>query len=146
MPKLHKMRSLLWMLIFAATLMSWLVHQPLLAADRQQTTDTAGATTYVVQAGDTLSAIARRFDTTVAALMALNNLANPNVIDVGQTLIIRAADEATPTPGSTVPEATPTQTATSTLAATAVTTPTITATPGRWSPKPATACGKHCCR
>lgn len=130
MSKFHKMRSLVLMLIFVTTLMSWLVQQPLFAAVRQQTTATDAATTYVVQAGDTLSSIARRFETTVAALMELNNLTNPNVIYVGQTLLIRA-EEATPTPGSTVPEATPTQTATSTLAATAtaVTTPTLTATP-----------------
>jgi len=122
MPKFHKMRSIVLMLIFVTTLMSWLVQQPLFAAVRQQTTATDAATTYVVQAGDTLSSIARRFETTVAVLMELNNLTNPNVIYVGQTLLIRA-EEATPTPGSTVPEATPTQTAT------AVTTPTIMATP-----------------
>jgi Immunoglobulin-like domain of bacterial spore germination/LysM domain len=131
MPKFHKMRSLLFMLIFVAALMSWLVQQPLFAAGRQQTTATDTAVTYVVQAGDTLSSIARRFETTVAALIGLNNLPNADVIYVGQTLFIRAAEEATPTPGSTVPEATPTATATATLAATAtaVTTPTLTATP-----------------
>ena len=42
--------------------------------------------TYVVQAGDTLSAIALRFGTTVAVLCQLNNISNPNYIYVGQVL------------------------------------------------------------
>jgi peptidoglycan endopeptidase LytE len=46
---------------------------------------------YVVQPGDTLSAIAARFGTTVAALAAANGLANPNRIRVGQTLRVPAA-------------------------------------------------------
>lgn len=46
------------------------------------------STTYVVQAGDTLGAIAARFKTTVAALVKANNITNPNVIQVGQNLII----------------------------------------------------------
>lgn len=44
--------------------------------------------TYVVRAGDSLLAIARRYNTTVPALMAANNLSNPDVIFVGQTLTI----------------------------------------------------------
>lgn len=45
-------------------------------------------TYYVVQPGDTLSAIARRYGTTVAALVSANRLANPNHIYVGQRLVI----------------------------------------------------------
>lgn len=44
--------------------------------------------TYTVQTGDTLFAIAQRFDTTVEALVRENNIANPNVIFVGQVLTI----------------------------------------------------------
>jgi hypothetical protein len=44
--------------------------------------------TYKVRAGDTLSAIAVRFGTTVAAISALNNVANPSLIRVGQVLRI----------------------------------------------------------
>ena len=44
--------------------------------------------TYVVQAGDTLSGIAARFGTTVANLVSINNISNPNLIYVGQVLII----------------------------------------------------------
>ncbi|MFN8473141.1 MAG: LysM peptidoglycan-binding domain-containing protein [Anaerolineae bacterium] len=41
---------------------------------------------YIVKPGDTLSAIALRFNTTVYALARANNLANPNAIYVGQVL------------------------------------------------------------
>lgn len=44
--------------------------------------------TYVVQAGDTLYSIARRYGTTYWAIVMANNLANPNVIYVGQQLVI----------------------------------------------------------
>jgi len=45
-----------------------------------------GGNTYVVQPGDTLYSIAVRFGTTVQALMVANNLSNPHLIYVGQTL------------------------------------------------------------
>ncbi|OAI41288.1 hypothetical protein AYO38_04035 [bacterium SCGC AG-212-C10] len=51
-----------------------------------------GSTTYVVKAGDTLFSIAKRFDTTVGVLMVANRLANRNVIQLGQTLIIPDAN------------------------------------------------------
>ncbi len=44
--------------------------------------------TYVVARGDTLGAIARRYNTTVGALVQANGIANPNLIAVGQTLTI----------------------------------------------------------
>ncbi|MDR3178681.1 MAG: LysM peptidoglycan-binding domain-containing protein [Oscillospiraceae bacterium] len=44
-------------------------------------------TTYVVQSGDNLWAIARRFNTTVDAIKALNNLTSNN-LDIGQVLKI----------------------------------------------------------
>ncbi len=47
---------------------------------------TAGAETYAVRPGDTLSGIAARFGTTAAALAAQNGLANPELIYVGQVL------------------------------------------------------------
>lgn len=43
---------------------------------------------YVVQRGDTLSAIARAYGVSVKTLAAYNGLANPNRIYVGQTLYI----------------------------------------------------------
>lgn len=55
--------------------------------------------TYIVQAGDTLSSIARQFNTTVGALIQLNGIANPNTIFVGQALNLpgTGGTEATPT-------------------------------------------------
>lgn len=44
--------------------------------------------TYTVQKGDTLGGIAKRFQTTVRALAERNNIANPNLIHVGQELVI----------------------------------------------------------
>ena len=44
--------------------------------------------TYTVVAGDTLYAIALRFDTTVAAIAQANQIANVDLIYAGQTLII----------------------------------------------------------
>ena len=43
-------------------------------------------TTYVVKSGDTLSGIAARFGTTVADLVSLNDISNPNLIYAGQVL------------------------------------------------------------
>lgn len=47
-----------------------------------------GGMGYVVQFGDTLSSIGRQYGVTVAALMRANDIANPNLIYVGQWLII----------------------------------------------------------
>lgn len=47
-----------------------------------------GRRTYTVRSGDTLSAIARQFDTTIEALARANDIADPNVIDIGQELVI----------------------------------------------------------
>jgi LysM repeat protein len=44
--------------------------------------------TYVVQRGDTLLTISLRFNRSVQAIAAANNIANPNRIFVGQTLVI----------------------------------------------------------
>jgi LysM repeat protein len=52
------------------------------------TVPTVAARTYVVKAGETLSQIADRFGTTVAALEAANRLSDPNSIQIGQQLII----------------------------------------------------------
>ena len=44
--------------------------------------------TYIVEPGDNLTLIAGRFETTVAALVELNGIANPNLLSIGQELII----------------------------------------------------------
>ena len=46
------------------------------------------AATYRVQPGDTLTAIAARFGTSLASLVSANNIPNPNLIYVGQELVI----------------------------------------------------------
>jgi flagellum-specific peptidoglycan hydrolase FlgJ len=44
---------------------------------------------YIVQKGDTLSEIAKRYNTTVQNLVKLNNLKNPDLIKVGQKLRLK---------------------------------------------------------
>ena len=53
-------------------------------------------TSYVVKPGDTLSSIARAFNTTVPAIISANNITNPNLIYAGQTLIIPTGDGGSP--------------------------------------------------
>lgn len=48
--------------------------------------------TYTVKKGDTLSAIAKVFNTTVENLVENNNIQNPNMIYVGQVLVIPEND------------------------------------------------------
>ena len=42
--------------------------------------------TYIVQAGDTLSSLAEKFNTTIKNLVALNNIKDENLIYIGQEL------------------------------------------------------------
>lgn len=66
----------------------------------------SGPDTYTVQAGDTLSGIAGAFHTSTAALTNLNQLANPNLIYVGQVLKVKASANPTPaTPATPAPAA-----------------------------------------
>lgn len=83
---------------------------------------TFGGTTYTVKRGDTLGAIAARFNTTVTALARLNNISNPNLISVGQVLRINGTANApvstprnTPVITGTDPTGQPTVTNTQTL-------------------------------
>lgn len=46
--------------------------------------------TYVIQSGDTLNAIAKKFNTTVDELVRLNNIKNPNLIYAGNKLKIKS--------------------------------------------------------
>lgn len=54
--------------------------------------------TYIVQAGDTLSKIARQYGSTVADLATWNDIPDPDVIDVGQVLALSAPSGGPPTP------------------------------------------------
>lgn len=76
---------------------------------------------YIVQPGDTLSALAESFGTTVAEIMAANGLTDANALQIGQPLLIPSLVDTspslrmTPTPGAS---------------ATATGGPAETATPG----------------
>jgi LysM repeat protein len=80
----------------------------------------AGTSSYTIVAGDTLSAIARRFGTTVATLAQLNGLANVDVLYIGQVLVL---------PGQPAPTAAATAAATSAATTAATAAPQPTATP-----------------
>lgn len=75
----------------------------IVSAPAASTTATSGgeAGAHVVTAGDTLSAIASRFGTSVAALVAANDLADPDRIRVGQRLTVSTAPAATTVPART---------------------------------------------
>lgn len=67
-----------------------------------------GPVTYVVELGDTLTAIAEKFGLEdIRILMTANNISDPNAIQVGQELIIPGQDvelpTATPLPATLLP-------------------------------------------
>ena len=100
-----------------------LMPTPLITEEAASTAPAAASPTpppapllYTVQAGDTLGGIAQTYGVSVGDLMAANGLADPNVLSVGQTLIIPAGGLPTPslepsptaTPGPTpLPTLTP---------------------------------------
>ncbi|MCB0227033.1 MAG: LysM peptidoglycan-binding domain-containing protein, partial [Anaerolineae bacterium] len=85
-------------------------------------TPTPTAVIYVVQPGDTLAEIATRFGlSSYSSLVQLNQLADPNVIEVGQALLIPAPDAFITQPPGVVGGAVP--------AAVGLSTPTPTAPP-----------------
>lgn len=59
-----------------------------LKANSNKTSGKKSVTTYTVKSGDCLSLIAERYGTTVEALVKKNNIENPDLIYVGQKLII----------------------------------------------------------
>jgi LysM repeat protein len=65
-------------------------------------------TIYVVKSGDSLGSIAQQYQVSVEDIMAANNLTDPNVLNVGLSLIIPVAGSVPPTaePGSGEPAAT----------------------------------------
>lgn len=58
----------------------------ILLTDEERTPPPASGGTVTVQRGDTLWALARRYGATVAELVRLNHIPNPNLIYVGQVL------------------------------------------------------------
>jgi LysM repeat protein len=54
----------------------------------RQPTAPLGSFNYTVEVGDTLYGIARKFNTTISNIQAFNYIPNPNLIYVGQVLVI----------------------------------------------------------
>ncbi len=93
----------------AATLPAGVLPTPNVAAPPSGTVppETAGAAAdattgdepvvHVVQSGDTLNRISQQYDVSVEDIMAANNLSDPNVISVGQSLTIPVGGLPTPT-------------------------------------------------
>ncbi len=73
------------------------------------TTSPGGQTIHVVQYGETLGTIARRYGTTITAIAQANGIVNPNLIFAGQRLVIPTGGTvpppatSVPGPGPTVP-------------------------------------------
>lgn len=55
---------------------------------------------YVVRQGDNLSSIAKKYNTSVSALAAANNISNPNLIYAGHNLTIPGSESVQPSPSS----------------------------------------------
>ncbi len=54
--------------------------------DREKALDAEEASSYLIQAGDTLTSIAKSFGTTVEDIMKANNITNADIINIGQQL------------------------------------------------------------
>ena len=68
-------------------IMSWIDRSNVeILSTAKQNNAQATTSTYTVQSGDSLSAIATRFGTTVSALQSANNIRNVNLIYPGQVL------------------------------------------------------------
>ncbi|HEL2383654.1 TPA: LysM peptidoglycan-binding domain-containing protein [Streptococcus suis] len=59
------------------------------------TASVVSAETYTVQSGDTLSAIALKYNTSVEKLAEQNKISNPNLIHVGQAIEVGTTEEKT---------------------------------------------------
>lgn len=59
-----------------------------------------GTTTITISYGDTLSILARKYNTTVQRLVELNNISNPNLIFAGQSLIVPSGETPVDTDGN----------------------------------------------
>lgn len=111
MPQIKRILWIVGACALALVAVISLTREPAVAAQMAPVVQQGGATdTYVVRRGDTLYSIARRFGTTVAELVHLNNLSNPNLIFVGQELHIPRQGGTAPPPAEMTPTPTPTST------------------------------------
>jgi LysM repeat protein len=90
--------------ITPAFLQNTAVPQPEIAPTNTPEPDD-GPPVHTVQAGDTLGTISQLYDVPIEAIMAENGLNDPNIISVGQQLVIPLGGTSTPEPQATaVPE------------------------------------------
>lgn len=97
------MNSRLWLIIFGLMIVTGFGFNI-----NQTQAQTGGcSTTHIVQRGETLFRIARRYNTTLADLQARNGINNPNRIQAGQQLCINGGfvPPVTPVPGNNNPPA-----------------------------------------
>ena len=85
-------------IVVVAVLLLAMLPQALAAgpAELNASPQTSGSTTHVVQAGETLAIIAARYGVTVQAIVSANNIANANIIYVGQRLQIPSTGQQQP--------------------------------------------------
>lgn len=86
-PTIHLLLLLVVATVCLLALMLLFAVQPVHAAGADETTPT-NTIVYTVVRGDTLWGISRRFGATVASIVQLNHIRNPNLIFAGQRLII----------------------------------------------------------
>ena len=98
------------------------------------TTATPAATEYTVQPGDTLGAIAAQFGLTAEELAAFNDLADPDLIDVGAVLRLPPDGDAEPAPPPAASASAPASGATTAATAGAPAAATTAATPASATP------------
>lgn len=72
------------------------------------TAGVVSAETYTVQSGDTLSAIALKYNTSVEKIAEQNNISNPNLIHVGQVIEVGETATAEEKPAEQAPVTTTT--------------------------------------
>jgi LysM repeat protein len=91
-----------------------------------------GSIVHVVQSGDTIASISVAYGVPSREILALNNIANPGLIAVGQQLIIKLPDDTSgeeEPPAETTQEAVQTEEAVTEVAAAATSTSTEAVTP-----------------
>jgi LysM repeat protein len=74
---------------------------PTAQAVEDEAPEESGPPVYTVQAGDSLGLIAEQFGVSMTDIMAANGLDNPNLLSVGQQLVIPLGLEEEPTPAVT---------------------------------------------
>lgn len=101
-PSLCSGQAVRRLMIVLALLMAFTLHaSPLLAQGATPTPETQATTIHVIQPGETLFSIAKRYSTTVEAIVQANQIADPSLIFSGQRLIIPIGQAPIPQPQTT---------------------------------------------